>query len=393
MTAQRSACPWRVAVVCEGDPSDPAEWSGTPHGVMSGLRECGVEAIPVRGAPRGLLAKVGQAAVGVVKTRPASFAPTDVLQAARRGRHTAIYTATYGSLCTLYARAGLRRVGAVDGVIQIGSSYVVRHPNRVTFEDMTVRQAAQYGQYTFDEVAQAELEARIRRQRRAYTSAVAVLTATPWAASSVVDEYGVEAAKVRAVGLGRNHSALPDPDKDWSVPRFLFVGNDWTRKNGDAVVSAFTRLRARYPEATLDVVGRHPRLDVEGVRTHGYLSLSEPAASRRLDDLFRASTCLVVPSIFEAAGIVYVEAAAAGMACIGTTRGGARDMVGPAGLTVDPTRPDQLDEAMGTMAVGDVAREYATAGLARAEEFTWTCVAARMLAALGLMQWAEPVSW
>lgn len=394
MTAQPSTRPARVAVICEGDPSDPAEWSGTPYGLLTGLRACGVDALPVQGAPRGRLAVAGQAVAGILTARPSSFSPADVIDAARRGRRGASYATVYGSLGTLYARAGLRRLQHVDGVVQIGSSYVVRHPRRVTFEDMTVLQAVRHGQYAWESLAPSQVEARVRRQLDAYRSAVAVLTATPWAASSVIDEYGIESGKVQAIGLGRNHvSRRPSVDKDWSVPRFLLVGNDWTRKNGDAVVSAFNRLRRAHPHATLDVVGRHPRLDVAGVRGHGYLPLSEPTASRWLDELFQRSTCLVVPSIFEAAGIVYVEAAAAGMACIGTTRGGAPDMIGPAGVTVDPARPEQLEQAMSAMTDGAVARRYGGAGLARAEEFTWPRVAARTLAALGLQAAATPVPW
>jgi glycosyltransferase involved in cell wall biosynthesis len=45
------------------------------------------------------------------------------------------------------------------------------------------------------------------------------------------------------------------PRRDWSTPRFLFVGNDFERKNGVAVVSAFKRLRDQVSEARLDVVG------------------------------------------------------------------------------------------------------------------------------------------
>ena len=38
------------------------------------------------------------------------------------------------------------------------------------------------------------------------------------------------------VGFGRNCEPRPVP-RDWREPRFLFVGVDWQRKNGEAVVT------------------------------------------------------------------------------------------------------------------------------------------------------------
>ena len=76
------------------------------------------------------------------------------------------------------------------------------------------------------------------------------------------------------VGIGRNHTVV-EPSRDWMKPRFLFVGGDWQRKNGDAVLRAFDRLRSRIPGARLDLVGNHPEVSMEGVYGHGWLSLAD----------------------------------------------------------------------------------------------------------------------
>ena len=90
----------------------------------------------------------------------------------------------------------------------------------------------------------------------------------------------------------------------------------------------------RNPAATLSVVGGHPPIEADRVVGHGPLSLIFAEERRRLEALFEASTCFVMPSFHEPAGIVYVEAAASGLPSIGTTAGGAPELVGE-GLIVD----------------------------------------------------------
>ena len=92
----------------------------------------------------------------------------------------------------------------------------------------------------------------------------------------------------------------------------------------------------------------------------------------------------MVPTTFEPAGIVHVEAAAAGVPSIGSARGGAADMIGPAGLTVAPGDVPELVAAMDRMADPETARRMGEAGLERARLFTWDLVAHRMLQAGGL---------
>jgi len=178
------------------------------------------------------------------------------------------------------------------------------------------------------------------------------------------------------------------------VPHFLFVGIDWGRKNGDAVLAAFGRLREVFPEATLDLVGGHPQVDLPGVRGHGRLSLADRDESARLDQLFATATCFVMPSWFEAAGIVYLEAAAAGLPSVGTTRGGASDLVGGGGRVVDPADTDALTAAMFELSDPEVSRRLGAVAQSRSWAFRWDEVARRLVALLGLGDGTErPVPW
>jgi glycosyltransferase involved in cell wall biosynthesis len=189
---------------------------------------------------------------------------------------------------------------------------------------------------------------------------------------------------VVVTGFPRNHTPALRTG-DWSPPRFLFVGREWERKRGADVVEAFAAVRDAYPEARLDVVGGHPPLTGPGVVGHGPLRLSMPDEAAQVQALFAAATCFVMPSELEPFGIVYAEAAAAGVPSIATARGGAGTIVGPdAGVLVEPGDVDALRAAMLRLADPEVARRLGEGALRGAERFSRAAVTSRVLDALTL---------
>lgn len=241
--------------------------------------------------------------------------------------------------------------------------------------------AASFG---YPYATQGQLEWVVRRQVALYKGAYAVCVSSRWAADSIVRDHGIDARKVHVVGNGRNANTPPPADRDWSTPRFLFIGRHWKRKNGDAVVRAFTRIRNEFPEARLDIVGGHPPLDAEGVTGHGHVAVSQPEGRTKIEGLFAAATCFVVPSLLEPFGLVYVEAAAAGIASIGTTIGGTADSIGKGGILVDPHDDDAIFAAMREMCDPDRARSLGEVARRRAPAFTWPAFGQRILRSLDL---------
>jgi glycosyltransferase involved in cell wall biosynthesis len=273
----------------------------------------------------------------------------------------------------------------LEAVVQVGTGYAVPPGAPVaTYEDMTVRQALTLPYPEWQALSASETAAAVERQARAYAGARTCCFATGWAAQSAVRDYGVAPERTRVVGIGRNHSPRPLP-RDWDSPRFLFVGGDWKRKNGDAVVRAFTRVRERFPTARLELSGHHPRVDAEGVTGHGWLSLGDEDERAKIDRLFETATCFVMPSRVEPAGIVYLEAGAAAVPSIGSTVGGGAELIGDGGTAIDPDDDQGLIDAMLRFSDGGVAREAGQRALARAGDFTWEAVARRMFEALDLV--------
>jgi glycosyltransferase involved in cell wall biosynthesis len=277
----------------------------------------------------------------------------------------------------------IRDAGHLDGIVQIGTGYLIpREIPVATFEDMTVRQVETHPYLGWDALSKRAWASRIALQRKAYDQAVAVCLTSRWAAESVVHDYGIAPEKVHIVGVGRNHSPGDVAERDWSVPHFLFVGIDWERKNGPAVLRAFARTREQIPQATLDIVGGHPPIEQEGVTAHGILRLDVPEQHERVERLFARATCFVMPSLAEASAIAYVEAGAAGVPSIGSSSGGSEYLIGDGGVIVDPHDDDGLLDAMRQLSDGPTAMAMGKAAKRRSERFTWPEVGRRLLEAL-----------
>lgn len=366
----------RIAITFPGDLLTASSWSGTPLGVVNGVRDCGIEPVPMN--IQFPFRKIRFAAVNVLATRYL-HQDRDLAQA----RQAASLSPLMGDFDSLTASLRLSRAAPLDGLIQIGCSYHGRsNLPFVTYEDMTIVQARRANYPAWESLSDRTIRNRVATQRSIYRRAKACCVMTPWAAQSVVEDYGINPAKVHVVGVGNNHPVVGAINRDWSQPRFLFVGNDWQRKNGGAVVRAFGALRREFPTARLDLVGAHPALAHDGIVGHGALSMSKADERDLLTRLFASATCFVMPSLVEPAGIVFVEAAAAGIPSICSSAGGSSYLVGDGGLAVSAEDDADLLNAMRDLCNPRLAAAMGARARDRSELFTWKLVAERLLEAL-----------
>jgi glycosyltransferase involved in cell wall biosynthesis len=338
--------------IAHPEPIGESTWSGVPAGLARGLRAHGAEVVQLSGASSGGAAM----------------------------RSPAVAERTAGEI-----ERALRAAGPLDGVVQMGSTFTL--PDGVpyvTFEDVTVAQALP----VLDLPADWAEDWRAR-QGEAYVRALACCAATEWTARSLTGDYGVAPERVHVVGFGANLELAPPPGKEYEPPRFLFLGRGWERKNGPAVLRAFEAVNREMPTATLDLVSDHPPLDHVAICGHGPMPREadperEAARRRYLRSLFERATCFVLPSRFEPYGIAYLEAGSAAVASIGTSVGGAADVIGPGGTVIDPDDDDALSAAMLRLCDPGEARRLGLAARRNASGFTWPLVAGRVLEALRL---------
>jgi glycosyltransferase involved in cell wall biosynthesis len=106
------------------------------------------------------------------------------------------------------------------------------------------------------------------------------------------------------------------------------------------------------------------------VRILGWVSAEE------LEGLYRSAKCFVFPSLYEGFGLPVLEAMARGVPVACSDRGPLREVGGDAALFFDPESATQIAAAIATL-VGDPAEaeRLRAAGLARAQQFTWSATA------------------
>ena len=371
-----------MGVVFRTDSTDPSEWSGIPAGLARAFEEYGLRIEHISAKPAGLVNRLVRDSYAAFRL-PRSIKRVGLDEALGFARSLAETAPAMTVVRTWTVRRRIKQLPRLDAVVQVGSEYFLADAGPLaTFEDITVAQAVQLVP-EWQTLSSWEVRARIRLQQRIYEAARACCVSTDWAAQSIIRDYGVPPDKVRVVGVGRNHDVRP-VCRSWDRPRFLVVASNWRVKNGETLLRAFSQLKQAIPDARLDVVGRHPRIDVPGVVGHGHLRLDRADDRRKVTHLFEAATCFLMPSRYEAAGIAYTEAAAAGIPSIGTTVGGAAFVIGPGGKVVDPEDELALLGAMIELSNPEVARRLGGLAMRRAPLFTWKAVAGRILRALDL---------
>ena len=152
-----------------------------------------------------------------------------------------------------------------------------------------------------------------------------------WAAQSALDNYLIDAEKIKVITFGSNIECNRNSDsitliaesKTFETCKLLFIGKDWYRKGGDKALDITIKLNAIGLKTELHVVGcQPPEILPEFVKLYGFLSKKNNDSLLVFDELMRTSHFLLVPSIAECAAVVFAEASSWGMPSISTNVGG-----------------------------------------------------------------------
>ncbi|MBI5921827.1 MAG: glycosyltransferase family 4 protein [Betaproteobacteria bacterium] len=160
----------------------------------------------------------------------------------------------------------------------------------------------------------------------------------------------------------------------------LAVGTLEPRKNLISLIRAYrllpTELSRQYPLVIAGMGGwQHDQTDLEMARLErqGVLRVLGQIDEDALPSLYAAAKLFVYPSIYEGFGLPPLEAMASGIPVIVSDRTSLPEVVGPAGMLIDPYDIDAMSEAMRSV-LEDPQRQQSMAGcgLKRASQFTWS---------------------
>jgi starch synthase len=283
-------------------------------------------------------------------------------------------------LRTSNAARALTGLDPADPVLQVHALFETRAARTLHYVDCTHRQSADLWP-AWNPLQGNALRRWYATETRSYRRAEHVFAFSQWTRRSLVEDYGVDPDRVTVVGIGGNFVRPERGARPASTPpTILMVGNDFVRKGGPELLTAFTTVRRDLPDARLVLVGTLPPAGVripDGVEVAG--RLHDRAA---VSDAYAEADVFAMPSRFDPMPLAVLEAMGHSLPVVATRTCGIPDEVedGVTGHLVAPGDPDELAAALlRTLTSPGRGVDLGRAGRARVQqEFLWEHVVDRM---------------
>jgi glycosyltransferase involved in cell wall biosynthesis len=249
--------------------------------------------------------------------------------------------------------------------------------------------------HTFKRRSWMQLRLTVRRTARA---AAHVITISEFTRRDLIETYGIKPERITVTPLAAAPHFKPASLEEVARVRSLYgiedeyilaVGSIQPRKNLARLVKAYGDLRRRRAQAKLPqlvLVGKKAWLYGETLRAVEEHGIGERTiftgyvAETDLPALYTGAMCFVYPSYFEGFGLPPLEAMQCGTPVLTGDRTSLPEVVGDAGLLVNPFDEAALASAIARLIDEPSLRDELRArGLERATTFSWSETARRTL--------------
>jgi len=318
------------AFVCSLNPEDVATWSGIPHYIIKSLR------------------KLGHSVTIVCPPDPSWH-----LEERIKGR---VYKHIFGKAYHAGRSPGLLRkrarifseelekLSGIDYVLTIfpiDAAYLKSEKPIAIIHDATWCQLLDfYPGLERNILAEETIKDGCTSDRAALRNCKKAVYFSPWACASAIRDLHCEESKLRAISPGSNLNSCPTEhqvlqflkDRRQDRCQLLLVGQDWYRKGAAKAVAITKCLNELGTPADLHIVGCQPpngEVLPEYIHLLGFLDKNSQVHRQTIDRLFETCHFFILPTIADAAGIVFCEAASYGMPCLTHDLGGIASIVLP----------------------------------------------------------------
>ena len=204
-----------------------------------------------------------------------------------------------------------------------------------------------------------------------------IITISNFSKNEIIKYYSVDPDKIIV--------AYPGVDRKKYKPKrtlnkkdyILYVGTLQPRKNIMGLIEAFSRLE-NINKLRLLIVGQKGWLykDIfNQVRKRGLenkIIFPNYVTENQLISYYQEALCLVLPSFYEGFGIPVIEAFACGCPVIASNSSSLPEIVGNAGLLIDPNQPASIATAIDSVCSDQHLRQsLIKKGLIRSKSFNW----------------------
>jgi glycosyltransferase involved in cell wall biosynthesis len=218
----------------------------------------------------------------------------------------------------------------------------------------------------------------------------AIVTNSEYTRQTLIDHLKMSPDKVFCTLFGLDHARFRvvtvDDDfyqrhrLDRNRRYLMHISTEEPRKNFSALLRAFARIHARYPDVHLLKVGRplyaNARIQhlalAEALKVGDAIRFVDDVRDDDLVKFYNLVHAMVLPSFVEGFGFPVLEAMACGTPVICSTGGSLPEVAADAALLFDPRDEDALVAAMERVLEDSAfAESLAQRGLAHAAAFTW----------------------
>jgi glycosyltransferase involved in cell wall biosynthesis len=230
----------------------------------------------------------------------------------------------------------------------------------------------------------------LRMQGRVARRLPAVLCPSESSARDVVEDFGVDPARIRVVPLGVDESFRPPVGPRVPGRIVAMASADTPMKGVATLLEAFAKLRTERDVELLMVSrptpgGRTEQI-IDRLAIAGSVRFVHGLSDEELAEVVGSAEVACVPSLYEGFSLPTAEAMACGTPLVVSRAGAIPEVVGPDGLCADLVPPGDVGALEAALAAllddPDRRRRMGEAGRRRAlEEFSWRSVAEATAAA------------
>ena len=237
-----------------------------------------------------------------------------------------------------------------------------------------------------------------------------IITISNFSKEGIIKEYRIDKSKITVAYPGYdkeifNQAAVSAAKIDKVKKKYkisgtyiIYIGTIQPRKNLTRLIEAFSRIILSDSEGSINrslqlvIVGKSKGEGKEGWK---YKEVLEAPSKFGIEDrviftgfiptedlvqITAGAVVSVTPSLWEGFGIPVIEAMALGIPAIVSNVSSLPEVVGDAGLLVDPYSVDQIEQAIRTVVSDRNLREkYSKAAIEQAKKFSWEAMAETVL--------------
>lgn len=203
--------------------------------------------------------------------------------------------------------------------------------------------------------------------------------------NDLVNRLHVNENKIKVIYLGVNQEYKPLQKTEEITKKYgltesfiLFVGNIAPRKNLLVLLQAFNKLKKRKIKHKLVIAGKKDQKHKQVLKMVNDLNLGGEVIftgyipEEDLPSLYNAADLFVYPSLYEGFGLPVLESMACGTPVVASNTSSLPEVVGDAGLLINPRDVDALTDAIYKVLTDDELKEsLVEKGLRRVKLFAW----------------------